>query len=74
MGELVDYGPAPPDLVQLIERMRPQIDPERRLVMVKLLARTVMADGMSPEVRAAGYAIDELVTVLFRRRYPVDST
>jgi uncharacterized tellurite resistance protein B-like protein len=65
----VDYGPAPQELVTLLEGLRLQMNPERRLVMTKLLARTIKADGDIGEQRVA-LIIDSAVTSHFKRKYP----
>lgn len=65
----VDYGPAPQELVDSLERLRLQVNSEKRLVMAKLLARTVRIDG-SVEEREIASIIDSAVTAYFRNKYP----
>lgn len=65
----VDYGPAPQELVTLLEGLRLQMNSEKRLVMMKLLARTVKADGDTEEQKVAS-SIDLAVTAHFKKKYP----
>lgn len=39
----VDYGPAPEGFVDLLEKLRAEIDPERRLIMIKMLGALCIA-------------------------------
>ena len=68
----IDYGPAPADVVALLETMRRTLSPERRLLMVKLLSRTVAADGDDVE-RATGEMVDQLITEFFKAKEVVES-
>lgn len=65
----VDYGPASQELVTLLEGLRLRMDSEKRLIMMKLLARTVKADGDTGE-REVASTVDLAVTTHFKRKYP----
>lgn len=63
----IDYGPASPELVAMMEKMRQTLPPERRLLMAKLLGRTVATDGDDAE-RTTGALVDQTVTAFFQNR------
>jgi len=65
----VDYGTASQELVDSLEGLRLQMNPEKRLLVAKLLARTVRTDG-SVEEREVASIIDSAVTAYFRKKYP----
>jgi hypothetical protein len=65
----IDYGPIEPEMAGVLEGLRRSMPSERRLVMAKLLARTVAADG-DPAERTIGLVIDQAITDYFRGRYP----
>ncbi len=64
----VDYGPAPQELVDLLENLRSNLSSDKRLIMIKLLARTIMTDGDSEEQKVAS-TVDLFVTTHFKERY-----
>jgi len=70
--EKIDYGPVPHELRVLMESLRVQLPVEKRLIMFKLLALTVKADG-NPDERQVGIEIEVLVTKYFRAVYPENS-
>jgi uncharacterized tellurite resistance protein B-like protein len=67
----VNYGTTDLNMIATMERMRANIDTTRRLVMIKLLARTVIADGSHAESVVAQSVQDD-VTAYLRTVFPED--
>ncbi len=66
----IDYGPIPPGLKEVLENIRRTMLPEKRLLMAKLLARTVATDGDDETQKGLAVTVDAVITVYFRERYP----